>query len=94
MTGEEADDVIKKAFAWLHKEENKMKGKKNKPLNFDVLDKAVDNQNRLTQIGHIIELVDQRCLCADGCVPKTTEEITDDEMRQIYLLAVGNRVSR
>lgn len=67
------------------------KGKSNKPLNFDVLDKAVDNQNRLTQIAHIIELVDQRCLCADGPVANTRDEMTDQEMRQIYLLATGKR---
>lgn len=45
--------------------------------------------SRLEQIAHIIELVDQRCLVADGCVPKTQDEITTEEMRQIYLLARG-----
>lgn len=42
---------------------------------------------RLRRIAVILEAVDARCLAADGPVPKTRELITDDELREIYLLA-------
>ena len=44
---------------------------------------------RLDGIVQIIEAVDRRCMAADGPVPKTREEITDEEMRAIYKLAGG-----
>lgn len=42
---------------------------------------------RLAAIAEILELVDMRCEAADGPVPATRLEITDDELRRIYVLA-------
>ena len=47
---------------------------------------------RLRRIAEIIEYVDERALAADGPVPTTLEEMTDDEMRQIYFLAKGKAI--
>lgn len=44
-------------------------------------------RSRLLGIAAIIEAVDDRCLAVDGDVPRTRQEITDEEMRQIYRLA-------
>lgn len=42
---------------------------------------------RLRRIAQIIEDVDNRCLAADGPVTPTLQEMTVDEMREIYGLA-------
>lgn len=42
---------------------------------------------RLKEIHGIIDVVEQRCLAADGPVTKTHNEITDEELRQIYKLS-------
>jgi hypothetical protein len=41
----------------------------------------------LKRITDIIERVDNRCMAADGPVTPTRQEITDKEMRSIYLAA-------
>lgn len=46
-------------------------------------------EERLQRIATIIERVDNRCLATDGPVSRTCDEMTDDEMREIYRLAVG-----
>lgn len=46
-----------------------------------------NSNNRLREIHGIIDVVEQRCLAADGPVTKTHNEITDDELRQIYKLS-------
>ena len=43
---------------------------------------------RLAAIAEIIDAVDDRCTAADGPVTRTCDEMTDDEMREIYNLAV------
>lgn len=43
--------------------------------------------NRLSDIVDIIESVESRCMACDGPVGKTSAEITEKELRQIYLLA-------
>lgn len=48
-----------------------------------------DYKNRLEQIAGILDSVDRRCMAVDGPVTATRHEITDDELRQIYLLAGG-----
>ena len=42
---------------------------------------------RLEGIVEILENVDARCMAADGPVIPTRQEITDDELRRIYVLA-------
>lgn len=44
---------------------------------------------RLKAIVDIIERVDDRCLAADGPVPKTRRQIKDEEIVRIYRLAKG-----
>ena len=44
-------------------------------------------KNRLLQIHGVIDVVEQRCLAADGPVTKTHDEITDNELRRIYKLS-------
>lgn len=44
---------------------------------------------RLNEIRSIIDSVENRCMAADGDVTNTREEMTDDELRQIYVLAGG-----
>jgi hypothetical protein len=46
---------------------------------------------RLGMIANVLERVDERCLEADGPVTKTSREITDDELRSIYQLAIGEK---
>lgn len=36
---------------------------------------------------NMIQSVEQRCMAADGPVTKTCEEVTDAELRRIYILA-------
>lgn len=56
---------------------------------------TIDEQaRRLRTIAAIIELVDLRCMAADGPVSDTREEMTADEMRQIYRLATGTHKAR
>ena len=44
---------------------------------------------RLAAIADVIEGVERRCLAADGPVTPTTQEITEDELRQIWTLTQG-----
>lgn len=44
---------------------------------------------RLRGIANILEGVDFRCMVVDGPVTPTRQEITDNELRAIYLLATG-----
>lgn len=46
---------------------------------------------RLDGIAHIIEDVDNRCMAADGPVTDTRDEMTKEEMREIYRSAKVNR---
>lgn len=46
-----------------------------------------NSNNRLKEIHGIIDVVEQRCLAADGPVTKTHNEITDEELREIYKLS-------
>ncbi len=43
----------------------------------------------LAQIREIIDRVENRCMAVDGPVTPTTEEMTEDELRRIYVLAGG-----
>ena len=42
---------------------------------------------RLRRIAEIVEDVDRRCMAYDGPVGNTRQEMTDDEMRQIWYYA-------
>ena len=42
---------------------------------------------KLREIHGIIDVVEQRCLAADGPVTKTHDEITDEELRRNYKLS-------
>jgi len=44
-------------------------------------------KQRLFEIARIIEVVDIRCMAADGPVSKTLEEMTQKEISKIYQLA-------
>ena len=44
---------------------------------------------RLIAIAEILDAVDNRCLAVDGPVSPTRHEITDRELRTIYLNALG-----
>lgn len=44
-------------------------------------------RERLAKIAAIIEAVDQRCDATDGLVPTTQEEMTQEEINQIYQLS-------
>lgn len=46
---------------------------------------GVSAHERLTLIAEILEAVDQRCAAADGPVTKTRHEISDEELRAIYV---------
>lgn len=46
---------------------------------------------RLQAIAEIIENVDHRAMAADGPVTPTKDEITADELRQIYNIANGGK---
>lgn len=52
----------------------------------------IDPRDRLMMIAKIIEDVDDRCMSADGPVTHTRDEITDEEIRKIYKLALLNRL--
>lgn len=47
----------------------------------------ISDSERLDKIAIIIEIVDNRCMAADGPVENTRLEMTDQEMRKIYKLA-------
>ena len=47
------------------------------------------DRSRLAAIAGIIEVVDQRCLAADGPVTPTLREMTQAEISEIYRLAKG-----
>lgn len=51
-----------------------------------------DKRERLRMIAAIIERVDNRAIAADGPVTPTREEITTDEIKAIYGLAMGTIV--
>lgn len=53
----------------------------------DGLKMAANYRRRLDEIARIIEDVDNRCLAVDGPVSKTLDEMTDQEMCEIYKLA-------
>lgn len=44
-------------------------------------------KKRLKEIAKIIQAVDDRCMSADGDVTNTLDEMTVDEIREIYMLA-------
>lgn len=48
---------------------------------------AATAQKEVGKILEIIGRVDSRCMAADGPVTPTREEMTDRELRQIYLAA-------
>lgn len=50
---------------------------------------SLGQDGRLKRIVEIIEGVEMRCMSCDGPVGKTSDEITDQELRRIYLLAKG-----
>lgn len=47
---------------------------------------CIDRTKRLKKIKEIIEIVDNRCMAADGPVTPTKDEITDKELKEIYKL--------
>ncbi len=49
--------------------------------------KAAVAQQACHRIVNIIECVESRCMAADGPVTPTTKEITEDELRRIWLAA-------
>lgn len=53
--------------------------------------KASVYKKRLDRIAQVLEDVDYRCICADGPVTPTRDEITDDELRLIYRLSTGGK---
>ena len=44
---------------------------------------------RLHSIKEIIDMVENRCMAADGPVTNTRHEMSDEELRRIYRLAGG-----
>lgn len=44
---------------------------------------------RLRRIAQIIDAVDRRCMAADGAVTDTRQEMTADELHEIYRCAKG-----
>ena len=54
---------------------------------FESLLDYFDETSRLKQITKIIEDVDNRCMAADGPVTPTLEEMSQDEILEIYSLA-------
>lgn len=55
------------------------------------VNEIVDQQSRrLRAIAAIIEIVEVRCMAADGPVTDTRAEMTADELRQIWRLASGD----
>ena len=55
----------------------------------DQKEQLEDQQDELDKIAQIIWDVDGRCMSADGPVPSTMQEMTQDEMSEIYTLASG-----
>ncbi len=51
--------------------------------------RKITDAERLQSIREIIERVENRCMAADGPVTNTRQEMTDDELRAIYVLAGG-----
>ena len=49
-------------------------------------------EDRLNKIAEIIETVDNRCMASDGPVTPTLREMTKDEIREIYQLAINERI--
>ena len=45
------------------------------------------DKERLRKIAEIIEAVDNRCMAVDGPVTPTLQEMTQDEIAEIYRLA-------
>lgn len=45
------------------------------------------NEERLKRITEIIEAVDNRCMAVDGPVTPTLQEMTQNEISEIYQLA-------
>lgn len=60
----------------------------------DALDTIGMLRSRLRAIADIIEAVDHRAMAADGPVTPTRDEITADELKQIYRLANGRAAYR
>lgn len=63
-----------------------------------VMPDAVDEpthelESRLQEIRSIIDRVENRCLAVDGPVSNTRHEMTDIELREIYVLA-GGKIER
>lgn len=56
-------------------------------------DKMPSQKERLRRIAEIIEIVDHRCVAADGPVTPTLQEMTQQELTDIYRLARGNDAS-
>jgi hypothetical protein len=54
--------------------------------------KKLTSSKRLQQIAQIMEQVDNRCLACDGPVSKFQDEVTDRELRQIYVLATSDHM--
>lgn len=52
---------------------------------------AHEKGDRLDAIALIIEDVDNRCMAVDGPVTPTLQEMTQDEMSEIYKLAKGKK---
>lgn len=52
----------------------------------EVCEIAHELSRRLGRIREIIESVDNRCIAADGPVTPTLEEMTQEEMSEIYEL--------
>jgi hypothetical protein len=53
------------------------------------MDETVKLYDRFAQIVAIIDAVENRCMAHDGPVGNTRQEMTDDELREIYKLAGG-----
>ena len=53
--------------------------------------RPINPQKRLMAIARILEDADNRCMAVDGPVTPTRHEITDWELREIYLLATGSQ---
>lgn len=49
---------------------------------------------RLQRIAEIISRAEQRAMAVDGPVSATREHITEDDLRQIWRLAIGKQASR
>lgn len=61
-------------------------------LNAEVKQHKSNESKRFSRIREVIERVDGRALAADGPVPPTEQEVTGEEMREIYRLAGGKPV--